>query len=52
MVSSKSLSLQFFRLCNTVVTVDLFVVAAVAVAAAAVAVVVPVIVAFSKSVQA
>ena len=52
MVSSKSSSLQFFRLCNTVVTVDLFVVAAVAVAAAAVAVVVPVIVAFSKSVQA
>ena len=51
MVSSKSSSLQFFRLCNTVVTVDLFVVAAVAVAAAAVAVVVPVIVAFSKSVQ-
>ena len=53
MVSSKSSSLQFFRLCNTVMTVDLFVVAAVAVAvaAAAVAVVVPVIVAFSKSVK-
>ena len=51
MVSSKSSSSQFFRLCNTVKTVDLFVVAAVVVAAAAVAVVVPVIVAFGKNVQ-
>ena len=52
MVSSKSSSSQFFRLCSTPVDVDLFVVAAaVVVAAAAVAVVVPVIVAFGKNVQ-
>ena len=50
MVSSKSSSSQFFRLCNAVVALDLFVVAAVVVVAAA-AVVVPVIVAFGKNVQ-
>ena len=40
-----------FHLCNTVVAVDLFVVAAVVVAAAAAAVVVPVVVAVGKNVQ-
>ena len=39
-----------FHLCNTVVAVDLFVVAAVVVAAAAAAVVVPVVVAVGKNV--
>ena len=40
-----------FRLCDTVVAVDLFVAAAVVVAAAAAAVVVPVVVAVGKNVQ-
>ena len=40
-----------FRLCDTVVAVDLFVAVAVVVAAAAAAVVVPVVVAVGKNVQ-
>ena len=40
-----------FHLCNTVVAVDLFVVAAVVVVVAAAALVVPVIVAVGKNVQ-
>ena len=51
MVSSKSSSSPFdFHLCNTVVTVDLFVVATVIAAAAAI--VVPVVDAVGKNVQA